>query len=95
MSAQAVFTSGSTMRHVLVMTSASAMGLLTMFGVDMVDMYFLTLLGEQELAAFTPHLHRVLRTVIHETFSTSELATLRRLLRRLVAAADAAVEDPR
>ncbi len=51
MSSQAVFTSGSTMRHVLVMTSASAMGLLTMFGVDMVDMYFLTLLGEQELAA--------------------------------------------
>lgn len=51
MTQQAVFTQGSTMRHVLVMTSASAMGLLTMFGVDMVDMYFLTLLGEQELAA--------------------------------------------
>ncbi|NND69119.1 MAG: MATE family efflux transporter, partial [Halioglobus sp.] len=33
------------------MTAASAMGLLTMFGVDMIDMYFLTLLGEQELAA--------------------------------------------
>lgn len=48
---QAVFTSGSTMRHVLVMTAASATGLLTMFGVDMVDMYFLTLLGETELAA--------------------------------------------
>ncbi|WP_262500953.1 MATE family efflux transporter [Pseudohalioglobus sediminis] len=39
------------MRHVLTMTAASATGLLTMFGVDMVDMYFLTLLGEQELAA--------------------------------------------
>lgn len=51
MSQQAVFTRGSTMRHVLVMTAASATGLLTMFGVDMVDMYFLTLLGEQELAA--------------------------------------------
>lgn len=51
MSEQAVFTQGSTMRHVLVMTAASATGLLTMFGVDMVDMYFLTLLGEQELAA--------------------------------------------
>ena len=51
MSNQAVFTRGSTMRHVLVMTGASATGLLTMFGVDMVDMYFLTLLGEQELAA--------------------------------------------
>ena len=39
------------MRHLLVMTGASATGLLAMFGVDMVDMYFLTLLGEQELAA--------------------------------------------
>ncbi len=33
------------------MTAASATGLLTMFAVDMIDMYFLTLLGEQELAA--------------------------------------------
>lgn len=33
------------------MTSASAVGLVAMFAVDMVDMYFLTLLGEQELAA--------------------------------------------
>jgi len=47
----AVFTQGSTMRHVVLMTSASATGLLAMFAVDMVDMYFLTLLGEQELAA--------------------------------------------
>ncbi len=39
------------MRHVVVMTSASAAGLVAMFAVDMVDMYFLTLLGEQELAA--------------------------------------------
>lgn len=39
------------MRHVVVMTSAGAVGLLSMFGVDLVDMYFLTLLGEQELAA--------------------------------------------
>ncbi|MDB4470872.1 MATE family efflux transporter [Deltaproteobacteria bacterium] len=47
----AVFTQGSTGRHVLVMTGASATGLIAMFGVDMVDMYFLTMLGEQELAA--------------------------------------------
>lgn len=39
------------MRHVLVMTGSSAAGLLAMFGVDLIDMYFLTLLGEQELAA--------------------------------------------
>jgi len=51
MTNQAVFTRGSTMRHVLSMTAASATGLLTMFGVDMVDMYFLSMLGHQELAA--------------------------------------------
>ncbi len=49
--ARAVFTRGSTGRHVMVMTGASAVGLVGMFTVDMVDMYFLTLLGEQELAA--------------------------------------------
>jgi MATE family, multidrug efflux pump len=49
--AKAVFTRGSTLRHVLVMTGTSAAGLLAMFSVDLVDMYFLTLLGEQELAA--------------------------------------------
>ena len=48
---EAVFTRGNTFRHVLVMTGASAMGLIAMFGVDLVDMFFLTLLGEQELAA--------------------------------------------
>jgi len=48
---RAVFTQGSTMRHVVAMTAASATGLMAMFAVDMVDMYFLTLLGEQKLAA--------------------------------------------
>lgn len=48
---RAVFTQGSTASHVMKMTGASAVGLLAMFGVDVVDMYFLTLLGEQELAA--------------------------------------------
>ncbi|MEP5765037.1 MAG: MATE family efflux transporter [Halieaceae bacterium] len=47
----AVFTQGSTLRHVVVMTGASTVGLVAMFTVDLVDMYFLSLLGEQELAA--------------------------------------------
>lgn len=51
MKQRAVFLTGSTLRHVVAMTAASATGLLAMFGVDMIDMYFLTLLGEQELAA--------------------------------------------
>jgi putative MATE family efflux protein len=39
------------MRHVLVMTSASSVGMIAMFGVDLVDLYFLTLLGEQAILA--------------------------------------------
>jgi putative MATE family efflux protein len=48
---RAIFTKGSTLRHVVVMTGASTVGLVAMFTVDLVDMYFLSLLGEQELAA--------------------------------------------
>ncbi len=47
----AVFTQGSTLKHILVMTLASAVGLVTLFFVDLVDMYFLSLLGEKQLAA--------------------------------------------
>ena len=49
--ARAIFTQGSTLVHVVKMTAASAVGLVAMFTVDLVDMYFLSLLGEQELAA--------------------------------------------
>jgi Na+-driven multidrug efflux pump len=48
---RAIFTQGSTLRHVITMTGAGAVGLVAMFTVDLVDMYFLSLLGEQELAA--------------------------------------------
>jgi putative MATE family efflux protein len=48
---RAVFTRGSTLRHVVLMTGAATVGLVAMFTVDLVDMYFLSLLGEQELAA--------------------------------------------
>lgn len=46
-----VFTEGSPLRHILVMTASSGVGLVTLFLVDLVDIYFLSLLGEQELAA--------------------------------------------
>lgn len=48
---QAKFTRGSTMRHVLAMTGAAATGLIAMFGVDLVDMYFLTQLDDPSLVA--------------------------------------------
>ncbi len=48
---QAKFTQGSIFRHVSVMTFASTAGLLALFLVDLVDMYWLSLLGIVELAA--------------------------------------------
>ncbi|MDJ0613423.1 MAG: MATE family efflux transporter [Rhizobiaceae bacterium] len=48
---KAVFTEGSTMRHVLTMTSTGAVGLISIFFVDVVNLFYISLLGEQELAA--------------------------------------------
>lgn len=39
------------MRHIVLMTLSSTVGLLSLFFVDLVDMYFLSLLGQKELAA--------------------------------------------
>ena len=47
----AVFTQGSILRHILVMTSVSTVGILALVSADLVDMYFLSLLGQAELAA--------------------------------------------
>ncbi|MBS9778648.1 MAG: MATE family efflux transporter [Gammaproteobacteria bacterium] len=45
------FVTGSIWRHVIVMTLANSIGLMTLFLVDLIDLYFLNLLGEQEMAA--------------------------------------------
>ena len=47
----AVFTQGSTLRHVINMTSTGAIGLIAIFLVDVINLYYISLLGEQELAA--------------------------------------------
>jgi putative MATE family efflux protein len=47
----APFTEGSVFRHIIIMTLTGAVGLASIFGVDLMDMYFLSLLGEAELAA--------------------------------------------
>ena len=47
----AVFTKGSTMRHVLTMTSTGAIGLVSIFLVDVINLFYISLLGQQELAA--------------------------------------------
>jgi len=47
----AVFTTGSPFRHIAVMTTTASLGLMSIFLVDLADMYFISLLGEAELAA--------------------------------------------
>lgn len=48
---QAKFTQGSIMKHIVVMSSSGAIGLMAIFVVDLVDMFFISLLGQIELAA--------------------------------------------
>ncbi|WP_245415252.1 MATE family efflux transporter [Hoeflea marina] len=47
----AKFTTGSTMRHVIVMTATGSIGLVAIFLVDALNLFYISLLGEQELAA--------------------------------------------
>ena len=51
MSAHAVFLEGSLMRHVVRMSLTSSVGLMAMFAVDFVDMVFISMLGNDALAA--------------------------------------------
>ena len=48
---QAKFVQGSILRHIIIMSSTSALGLMALFLVDLLDMYFISLLGHVELAA--------------------------------------------
>lgn len=48
---KAKFLEGDLMRHIVVMASSSAVGLVSIFLVDLVDLYFISLLGRKELAA--------------------------------------------
>ncbi|CAH0539184.1 MATE family efflux transporter [Vibrio marisflavi] len=47
----AKFVEGSTMKHILVMTGAGSVGLMGLFVVDLLDMLFISMLGQVELAA--------------------------------------------
>ena len=48
---RAKFTTGSTMRHVIVMTMTASVGLVAIFMVDALNLFYISLLGEKELAA--------------------------------------------
>ncbi|QPK03843.1 MATE family efflux transporter [Vibrio kanaloae] len=47
----AKFVEGSTMRHILMMSGAGSVGLMALFVVDLLDMLFISMLGQVELAA--------------------------------------------
>ena len=47
----ATFTQGSTMRHVVVMTATSSVGLMALFFVDAINLFYISLLGVTELAS--------------------------------------------
>ncbi|MFN4142211.1 MATE family efflux transporter [Aestuariivirga sp.] len=47
----APFVTGSTMRHVVVMTLTGAVGLMALFLVDLVDLFFLSMLAQTEVTA--------------------------------------------
>ncbi|WP_298769247.1 MATE family efflux transporter [uncultured Shewanella sp.] len=49
--ATAKFVQGPILKHILVMSSTAAVGISALFIVDLLDMFFLSLLGEVELAA--------------------------------------------
>jgi uncharacterized transporter YbjL len=48
---QAKFLEGTIMRHVVVMTLTSALGLMAMFMVDLADLFFLSVLKQTEVTA--------------------------------------------
>lgn len=47
----AKFVEGSTMKHILVMSGTASIGLMALFVVDLIDMLFISMLGQVELAA--------------------------------------------
>ncbi|QIG49157.1 MATE family efflux transporter [Nordella sp. HKS 07] len=51
LTSEARFVTGSTMRHVVVMTFTGALGLMSMFLVDLADLFYLSLLGKTEITA--------------------------------------------
>lgn len=51
MTVQAKFLTGSPIKHVAIMSFTASLGLMAMFAVDFVDMIFISMLGQAELAA--------------------------------------------
>jgi putative MATE family efflux protein len=87
--ADAKFVEGSVFRHISVMTATAATGLMALFVVDLIDLYFLSLLGETELAAAVGYAGSIL------FFTTSVCIGLAIAMAALVARAIGANQEHR
>jgi putative MATE family efflux protein len=57
---RAVFTEGSTLRHVVVMTATGSIGIMAIFFVDLVSLFYVSRLGDQALKAAVGYSSQVL-----------------------------------
>lgn len=90
---QAKFTQGSTLKHVVVMSATGALGLMCMFLVDLVDMWFLSMLGKQEAVAAVGFASTILFFTISISIAVAIAATA--LVSRAVGAGDMALAKRR
>ena len=70
-----VFTTGSTMRHVVVMTVTSSIGLVAIFVVDLLNLFYISLLGQQVLAAAVGYAATVIFFTVSVSIGLSIAAT--------------------
>ncbi len=90
----AAFTQGSVLRHIVATTTYGAVGLMTLFLVDLADLFFISLLGQEELAAAVGYAGSILffstslciglaiatAATVAKSIGSGERATARRLV---------------
>ncbi len=75
MPSSAKLTQGSTFKHVVTMSVTSALGLMCMFLVDLVDMLFLSMLGEKEAVAAVGYASTIMFFTVSLSIAISIAAT--------------------
>jgi len=72
-----IFVTGSTMKHVVTMTATGSIGLVAVFIVDALNLFYISLLGQQELAAAIGYAGTLLffsTSIAHRTVDRSNRA---------------------
>ena len=85
-SAKARFTTGSTMRHVLVMASTGSIGLVSIFLVDFANLFYISLLGDPMLTAAVGYATTIL--YFHVSFALGLMIAAVALASRALGAGD-------